>query len=181
MAESFQKRRIRQRPTRVNISYDVHTGDAIEKKELPFVMGVMADLSGDGAESLPDLRDRKFTEIGPENFDNVLKSSNAALTFSVDNKLSSEEGGKLGVNLKFEKFDDFSPDAVASQVEPLQELLEKRRQLSDLRGKLASNFKLDKALQAALGDEEKMDKLKEDLAAEPAEEAEGDGGDDGES
>ena len=173
MAESFQKRRIRQRPTRVNISYDVHTGDAIEKKELPFIMGVMADLSGDGAESLDDLRDRKFIEIGPENFDKVLKASNPELTFSVDNKLSGEEGGKLGVSLKFEKFDDFSPDAVANQVEPLQEMLEKRKQLSDLRGKLASNYKLDQALQAALGDEEKMGQLKDDIAEQ--------GGDDGES
>jgi len=176
MAESFQKRRIRQRPTRVNISYDVDTGDAIVQKELPFIMGVMADLSGDGAESLPDLRDRKFIEIGPENFDKVLKSSNAELTFSVDNKLSGEEGGKLGVSLKFDKFDDFSPDAVANQVEPLKELLDKRKQLSDLRGKLASNFKLDQALQAALGDEEKMGQLKDEIAA-----GAGEGGDDGES
>ncbi len=176
MAESFQKRRIRQRPTRVNISYEVDTGDAIEQKELPFIMGVMADLSGDGAESLPDLRDRKFIEIGPENFDKVLKSSNAALTLSVDNKLSGEEGGKLGVSLKFEKFDDFSPDAVANQVEPLKELLEKRKQLSDLRGKLASNFKLDQALQAALGDEEKMGQLKKDIAAKEVEGGEGDDG-----
>ncbi len=174
MAESFQKRRIRQRRTRVNNAYDVDTGDAIEKKELPFIMGVMADLSGDGAESLPDVRDRKFVEIGPENFDKVLKSSNAALTYSVDNKLSGEEGGKLGVSLKFDKFEDFSPDAVANQVEPLQELLDKRRQLSDLKGKLASNFKLDQALQAALGDEEKMGQLKDDIAA-----AEVEGGDDG--
>ena len=176
MAESFQKRRIRQRPTRVNISYDVDTGDAIIQKELPFIMGVMADLSGDGAESLADLRDRKFIEIGPENFDKVLKSSNAALTFSVDNKLSGEEGGKLGVSLKFDKFDDFSPDAVANQVEPLKELLEKRKQLSDLRGKLASNFKLDQALQEALGDEEKMGQLKKDIAANEVEGGEGDDG-----
>ena len=173
MAESFQKRRNRQRPTRVNISYDVDTGDSIVKRELPFIMGVMADLSGDGAESLADVKDRKFIEIGPENFDKVLKASNAELTFSVDNKLSGEEGGKLGVSLKFEKFDDFSPDAVANQVEPLQEMLEKRKQLSDLRGKLASNYKLDQALQAALGDEEKMGQLKDDIAEQ--------GGDDGES
>ncbi len=159
----------------MNIAYDVDTGDAIEKKELPFIMGVMADLSGDGAESLPDVRDRKFVEIGPENFDKVLKSSNASLTYSVDNKLSGEEGGKLGVSLKFDKFDDFSPDAVANQVEPLKEMLEKRRQLSDLKGKLASNFKLDQALQAALGDEEKMGQLKDDIAPE----VEVEGGDDG--
>ena len=172
MAESFQKRRIRQRRTRVNIEYEVHIGDAIEMKELPFVMGVMADLAGDGASELKDLKDRKFTEIGPDNFDKVLKATKPKLTYSVDNKLS-EEGGKLGVALDFEKFEDFSPDSVANQVEPLRELLDKRRQLTDLRGKLASNYKLDQALQAAMGDEEKMAQLKAEIDAE--------GGDDGES
>lgn len=165
MAESFQKRRNRQRRTRVNIEYDVETGGAIVQKELPFIMGVMADLAGDGAADLEELPKRRFTEIGPDNFDKVLKAQNANLTFSVDNKLS-EEGGKLGVSLKFESFEDFSPDRVANQVEPLKELLDKRAQLSDLKSKLASNYKLDKALQAAMGDEEKMKQLKADLEAD---------------
>jgi type VI secretion system protein ImpB len=162
MAESFQKRRNRQRPTRVNISYDVEVGDAIVKKEIPFIMGVLADLSGDGASELPDLKDRKFVEIGPENFDKVLKAANAKLAYSVDNKLS-DKGGKLGVNIKFESFGDFSPDKVAEQVEPLKELLDKRKQLVDLKGKLTTNFKLDQALQAALGNEENMKRLKAEL------------------
>lgn len=165
MAESFQKRRNRQRPTRVNISYDVEVGDAIVKKEIPFIMGVMADLSGDGASELPDMKDRKFVEIGPENFDKVLKSSNAKLAFSVDNKLT-DAGGKLGVSLKFESFEDFSPDKVAEQVGPLNELLEKRKQLTDLKGKLTTNYKLDQALQAALGNEENMKRLKSELDAQ---------------
>jgi type VI secretion system protein ImpB len=165
MAESFQKRRNRQRPTRVNISYDVHVGDAIVKKEIPFIMGVLADLSGDGASELAELKDRKFVEIGPENFDKVLKSSNAKLAYSVDNKLS-DKGGKLGVSLKFESFEDFSPDKVAEQVEPLKELLAKRKQLTDLKGKLTTNYKLDQALQAALGNEENMKRLKSELGSE---------------
>jgi type VI secretion system protein ImpB len=165
MAESFQKRRNRQRPTRVNISYDVEVGDAIVKKEIPFIMGVMADLSGDGASELAELKDRKFVEIGPENFDKVLKASNAKLAYSVDNKLS-DKGGKLGVSIKFESFDDFSPDKVAEQVEPLKELLAKRRQLTDLKGKLTTNYKLDQALQAALGNEENMKRLKTELGSE---------------
>ena len=174
MAESFQKRRNRQRRTRVNISYDVEVGDAIVQRELPFIMGVLADLSGDGASDLKDLKERKFTEITPDNFDKVLKASNAKLTYSVDNRLSEgDDAGKLGVNLKFESFEDFSPERVAQQVEPLAELLEKRRQLADLRGKLAANYKLDQALQAALGDEEKMAQLKDEMSAE--------GDDDGES
>lgn len=172
MAESFQKRRNRQRRTRVNIAYDVHTGNAIEKKELPFIMGVIADLAGDGAGDLPDMAERKFVEIGPENFDKVLKAQGAKLTYSVDNKLS-EEGGKMGVDLKFESFEDFSPDAVAEQVEPLKELLDRRRKLTDLRGKLASNYKLDKRLQDLIADEDSRTKLKAELDSE--------GGDDGQS
>lgn len=174
MAESFQKRRNRQRPTRVNISYDVEVGDAIVQRELPFIMGVMADLSGDGASELPDIRDRKFIEIGPENFDKVLKSVKPRLTYSVENKLS-EDGGKIGVDLDFESFEDFSPEQVAEQVEPLRELLEKRKKLADLRGKLASNYKLDEQLREALGDEAKQDQLKAEIEA-----AQG-GDDDGES
>lgn len=172
MAESFQKRRNRQRRTRVNISYDVEIGDAIVQRELPFIMGVLADLSGDGASELPDLKERNFTEINPDNFDKVLKAAKPKLTYSVDNRLS-EEGGKLGVNLEFESFEDFSPERIAEQVEPLRELLEKRKQLADLKGKLSANYKLDEALQAALGDEAKMEQLRSELAAE--------GGDDGES
>jgi type VI secretion system protein ImpB len=164
MAESFQKRRNRQRPTRVNISYDVEVGDAIVKKEIPFIMGVMADLSGDGASELAELKDRKFVDIGPENFDEVLKASNAKLAYSVDNKLS-DKGGKLGVSVKFESFEDFSPDKVAEQVEPLKELLAKRRQLTDLKSKLTTNYKLDQALQAALGNEENMKRLKTELGS----------------
>jgi type VI secretion system protein ImpB len=164
MAESFQKRRNRQRPTRVNISYDVEVGDAIVKKEIPFIMGVMADLSGDGASELAEPKDRKFVDIGPENFDEVLKASNAKLAYSVDNKLS-DKGGKLGVSVKFESFEDFSPDKVAEQVEPLKELLAKRRQLTDLKSKLTTNYKLDQALQAALGNEENMKRLKTELGS----------------
>jgi type VI secretion system protein ImpB len=128
-------------------------------------MGVMADLAGDGAASLPDLKDRKFIEISPENFDKVLKSTNPKLTYSVDNKLS-DDGTKLGVDLKFESFDDFSPDRVAQQVEPLKALLDKRKQLADLRGKLASNYKLDQALQKALASEDDKGRLKAELEAE---------------
>lgn len=168
MAESFQKRRNRQRPTRVNIAYDVHTGDAIVEKELPFIMGVLADLSGDGADELDELDKRKFVEIGPENFDKVLKSSKAKLAFTVDDQLSGEENSKLGVELKFEEFEDFSPERIAEQVPAMASLLEKRRQLSDLRGKLASNRKLDKKLQATLAKAVEDEDTKAKLGAEVA-------------
>jgi type VI secretion system protein ImpB len=164
MAESFQQRRKRQRPTRVNLVYEVETGGAMVKRELPFIMGVMSDLSGDGAEDLPDIADRQFVEIKPDNFDKVLKGMKPRLTYAVDNKLDPDSEEKLGVELKFESFDDFSPERVAQQVEPLRALLEKRQELGDLKGKLATNRKLNKALQQALGDEDSKSKLKEELA-----------------
>jgi type VI secretion system protein ImpB len=163
MAESFQQRRKRQRPTRVNLVYEVETGGAMVKRELPFIMGVMADLSGDGADDLPDIADRQFVEIKPDNFDKVLKGMKPRLTYAVDNKLDPDSEEKIGVELKFESFDDFSPEKVAQQVEPLKQLLDKRQELSDLKGKLATNRKLNKALQQALGDEGSKSQLKEEL------------------
>lgn len=163
MAESFQQRRKRQRPTRVNLVYEVETGGAMVKRELPFIMGVMADLSGDGADDLPEIADRQFVEIKPDNFDKVLKGMKPKLTYAVDNKLDPDSEEKIGVELKFESFDDFSPERVAQQVGPLKQLLDKRQELSDLKGKLATNRKLNKALQEALGDEDSKSQLKEEL------------------
>jgi type VI secretion system protein ImpB len=166
MSESFQNRRNRQRPTRVNISYSVHTGNAMEKKELPFIMGVMSDLSGDGTDDLPEIAERDFVEIKPDNFDKVLKGMKPRLEFSVDNKLEEGSTDKLGVSLKFESFADFSPERVAEQVEPLKKLLEKRKALSDLKGKLAANRNLNKLFQKHLGDDASKAKLLEELKSE---------------
>ena len=110
--EGTQKKLERVRPPRVNISYDVETGGAVETKELPFLMGVLADLSGTPAEALPKLKDRKFVEVTPDNFDAVLKSMKPRVNFAVENKLQ-EGGGKIGVDITFESLDDFSPEAVA--------------------------------------------------------------------
>lgn len=161
--ESFQQRRKRQRPARVNITYEVETGGAMVKRELPFIMGVMADLSGDGIDDMPDVADREFVEITPDNFDKVLKGMNPRLQFAVDNKLDPDSEEKIGIELDFESFDDFSPERIAEQVEPLRKLLEKRKDLADLKGKLATNRKLNKMLQAALGDDEKKEMLKDEL------------------
>lgn len=174
MAESVQKKLERVRPPRVNITYDVETGGAIEMKELPFVMGVLADFTGQPTEPLEKLKDRKFTEITLDNFDDVLASMKPHLAYTVENTLT-EEGGKIGVDLRFESLDDFSPDRVAQQVGPLKELLELRSKLADLRGRLQGNDKLDDILQKTLGDAEKLSKLKDELAAEGGSE----GGEDG--
>jgi type VI secretion system protein ImpB len=167
MAESTQKKLERVRPPRVQISYEVETGGAIEMKELPFVMGVLGDFTGMPTEPLARLRDRKFVEVTPDNFDDVLASMKPHLAFKVENKLSEDpNAGKLGVDLTFKSLDDFSPENVARQVKPLRELLELRTKLADLRGSLQGNDKLEEILQATLNDAEKMNRLKAELGTE---------------
>lgn len=164
MADSTQKKLERVRPPRIQINYEVETGGAIEMKELPFLMGVLGDFTGQPTEPLPKLKDRQFVEVTPDNFDDVLASMKPHLAFTVENKLSEDaDAPKLGVDLNFRSLDDFSPDAVARQVKPLRELLDLRRQLADLRGSLQTNDKLDEVLQATLGDAAKMDALKAEL------------------
>ncbi|MDF1504992.1 type VI secretion system contractile sheath small subunit [Roseisolibacter sp. H3M3-2] len=164
MADSTQKKLERVRPPRIQISYEVETGGAIEMKELPFLMGVLGDFTGQPSEPLPKLKDRKFVEVTPDNFDDVLASMKPHLAFSVENKLSEDaDAPKLAVDLDFRSMDDFSPDAVARQVKPLRELLDLRTQLADLRGSLQTNERLDEVLQATLGDQAKMDQLKTEL------------------
>ncbi len=162
--ESTQKKLERVRPPRVQISYDVEIGNAIELKEIPFVMGVLADLSGQPKEALPRLKDRRFVEITPDNFDSVLDSMKPHLSFSVENKLSEDSNaGQLKVNLNFKSMDDFEPDAVAKQVKPLKDLLDLRTKLSDLRGNLQTNEKLDELLLDAVSNTDKLNKLKGEL------------------
>jgi len=164
MAESIHKKLERVRPPRVHISYEVEIGDAIEMRELPFVMGVLADLTGQPEEELPRLKDRKFVEVNPDNFDDVLKSMKPHLAFTVANKLSdSADAGKIGVDLHFQSLDDFSPDRIAQQVDPLKKLLELRQQLADLRGSLQGNDKFEEILQKTINDADAMAKLKNEL------------------
>jgi len=166
-SESVQKKLERVRPPRVNISYEVETGGAIELKELPFVMGVLGDFTGQPTEPLAKLKDRKFVDVNPDNFDDVLQSMRPHLAFTVENKLSEDpDAGKLGIDLTFESLDDFSPERVAQQVKPLREMLELRTKLADLRGSLQGNDKLEEILQSTLGDDEKMKQLKSELGTE---------------
>ncbi|RPJ02369.1 MAG: type VI secretion system contractile sheath small subunit, partial [Deltaproteobacteria bacterium] len=123
--ESLQHKLDRVRSPRVHITYDVEIGDAIEMKEIPFVVGILADLSGKPEEPLPRLKDRKFIEIDRDNFDTVLQGMKPRLAFKVDNKLSGEDT-KLGVELRFKSIDDFHPEQVVQQVEPLRKLIEAR-------------------------------------------------------
>lgn len=164
---SITKKLGRVRPPRVHITYDVETGGAIEKKEIPFVVGVMADLSAQIAKPLPKLKDRKFTEIDRDNFDQVMAKAEPRLAYKVDNTLSSE-GGKMGVELRFEKLADFEPQNVARQVKPLNQLLELRTKLANLRSSLYGNDKLEELLQDAIGKTEALRKASSEPAA-PAE------------
>jgi type VI secretion system protein ImpB len=160
--QSTQHKLDRVRPPRVHVTYDVEVGDAIELKELPFVMGVLGDFTGQPTEPLPRLRDRKFVEVNPDNFDEVLKSMKPRVNFAVENKLQ-EGGGKLAVDITFESLDDFSPDAVAQKVGPLKELLDLRTKLADLRGSLQGNDKLEEILQTTLNDANAMKKLQSEI------------------
>jgi type VI secretion system protein ImpB len=162
--ESTQHKLDRVRAPRVQITYDVEVGDAIEMKELPFVMGVLGDLTGQPEKPLAALKERKFVEINPDNFDTVLKGMEPHLAYSVANKLSdTADGSQLKVDLKFESLDDFSPENVAKQIGPLRELLELRTRLSDLRGSLQGNDKLDEMLLEAVSNTETRDKLRKEL------------------
>jgi type VI secretion system protein ImpB len=155
-----QKFIARNRAPRVQIEYDVELYGAQKKIELPFVMGVMADLSGKPAEALPDVADRKFLEIDVDNFDERLKACKPRVAFQVPNTLTGE--GNLSVEMNFESMDDFSPAAVARKVDALGKLLGARTQLAnlltfmdgkgkaeDLIGKMLKDPELLKSLAAA--------------------------------
>jgi type VI secretion system protein ImpB len=160
----------RVRPPRVNIVYEVETGGAIEEKELPFVMGVLADLAGHPSDSQPKLRDRKFVDITLGSFDNVLSSMAPRLAMPVENTLSPE-GGTMRVDLSFQSLDDFAPDRVAHQVEPLRKMLDIRQQLADLRGSLQGNDRLDTILQSTIADAGKLAQLRQEVGAEESPDA----------
>jgi type VI secretion system protein ImpB len=162
--QSAQHKLDRVRPPRVQITYDVEIGGAIEIKELPFVVGVLGDFTGNPEQPLPKLKDRKFVEVNPDNFDTVLEGMKPHLSFAVENKLSDEpDAPQLKVDLKFRKLDDFEPTNVARQVKPLKELLDLRTRLSDLRGSLQGNDKLEELLLEAVNNTEKMAKLKGEI------------------
>lgn len=167
MAESIHDRLKRVRAPRVNIEYKVEVGDAIEMKELPFVMGILGDFTGHPDEPLERLKDRKFTEINPDNFDEVLANMKPHLAFRVDNKLSDDpDAGQLGVDLRFQELDDFDPDRVAQQIPAIRKLLELRQELADVRGSLQGNDKLEEILQATLTDTDALARIKDELGSE---------------
>lgn len=158
MAESTQHKLSRVRPPRVQITYDVEIGDAIEKKELPLVVGILADLSGKPEEPLPPIKDRKFVEIDRDNLNDVLAAAKPRIAFQVDSRLA--EDSKMNVELNFEHIEDFDPVSVIQQVEPLKKLFEARQRLSDLITKLDGNDDLDRLLQEVVENTDNLEELK---------------------
>ena len=162
--DSVQQRLGRVRPPRVQLTYDVEVGDAIEQKEIPFVVGVMGDFTGqpDPDKPLPKLKDRAFVQVDMDNFDEVMAGMVPRASFRVPNKLAGE--GEFGVNLQFNSMEDFRPESVVQQVDPLRKLLEARTKLSDLRNKLAGNEKLEDALAEVLSNTEQRQRIEVEAA-----------------
>ena len=151
----------RVRPPRVQITYDVEIGDAIETKEIPFVLGVIGDYAGQPKEPLPKLKERKFVQIDRDNFDDVLKGMAPRLAMRVPNKLKDGDDSLLSVELNFERLEDFAPQNVVRQIEPLDKLLEARQKLSDLRNKMVGNDKLNDLLDEIVRDTDKLQQIQQ--------------------
>ena len=163
MPESTQHRLDRVRPPRVQITYDVEIGDAIEKKQLPLVAGILADLAGKPVDPPAPLKKRKFVEIDRDNFNEVMASIAPRLAFRVPDRLSGEDA-QVAVELHFASMDDFDPVAVLKQVEPLRRLFEARQRLSDLIGKLDGNDDLDHLLREVVTQTDQLQAIRGELA-----------------
>jgi len=160
--ESLQHKIDRVRPPRIQITYDVEVGGAIELKELPFVVGVLGDFTGKPEEPLAPLKSRKFVEVDPDNFNQVLAGMKPRLAYTTENKLQ-DDGSKLGVELKFNNIEDFEPDNIVQQIDPLRKLVEARKKLSDLRSKMDGNEKLETMLEDIISNADKQKELGQQL------------------
>jgi len=160
-AESLQHKLDRVRKPRVHITYDVEIGGAIQIKELPFVVGVLADLSGKPTDPLPKLKERNFVEIDRDNFNKVLSGMKPRLAYQVDNTLQGD-GSKMNVELRFSSMEDFEPEQVVNQVDPLRKLLQARDRLSNLLNKMDGNDRLEQLLQDVLKSTDSLKKLSEE-------------------
>ena len=170
MADSSQERIGRVRPPRVQITYDVEDGGATSTRELPLVAGVVSDLSGDGSDPV-DYAERQFVEVEQGGVEKLMKRIGPTLKFSVPDELSAEQGAEIGVELRFASLDDFSPMGVAAQVPQTAKLLEARRWLADLYGKIESNEKLDGILGEILSDDQKQAQLRIELGLDGTDDA----------
>lgn len=162
MSESIHNKLKRVRKPRVHITYDLETNGAEEKKELPFVVGVMGDYSGDNAENKKALKERKFVQIDRDNFNDVMGKVNPKLNLKVDNTLA-DDGSQMAVDLEFNNMDSFTPEAIVQQVKPLQELLEARNKLRDLLSKADRSEELENILEDILQNTDNIANLSKEL------------------
>lgn len=163
-SESLQKKLDRVRKPRVHITYDVETEGAQVVKELPFVVGVLGDFSGQPTEPLKPMKDRKFIQIDRDNFNDVMARMTPGLNLRVKNTLK-DDGSELGVQLKFSNIDDFSPEKVAQQVDPVKKLLDTRDKLRDLLTKVDRSEDLEGLLEKVLSNTEELKKLADQVGA----------------
>ncbi len=173
---SIHKKLDRVRKPRVHITYEVETGGAAIKRELPFVVGVLGDFSGNPSTPLKKLRDRKFVQIDRDNFDEILSKMEPELQMKVENTIKGD-GSEMAVNLKFNSMDDFEPAKVANQIEPLRKLLETREKLSDLLSKVDRSEELESILENVLTNTEDLKKLQNELGLGGSESGGADGND----
>ncbi|MBH0058425.1 type VI secretion system contractile sheath small subunit [Pseudoalteromonas sp. SWXJZ94C] len=158
----------RVRKPRVHITYDVETEGAEVKKELPFVVGVLGDFSGDNTEVLKPLKERRFIQIDRDNFNDVLKRMSPSLSWRVENTLT-DDGSEFSVNLNFNSIEDFEPAAVVNQVEPLRKLMETRNKLRDLMTKVDRSEELENVLEEVLSNTANLDSIAKELKIEETE------------
>lgn len=156
--ESVQKKLQRIRPPRVQLTYDVEVGDGKEVKELPFVVGVLGDFSAASELEKTKLKDKKFINVDLDNIDEVMESLAPRAAFDVENTLT-EEGGRMSVDLTFTSMEDFRPESVVQQVDPLRKLVEARERLTDLRNKISNNERLEDLLEEILKNTDQVRKL----------------------
>ena len=163
MAQSFQKKITHTRKPRVHITYDVEENGVPAKKEIPFVVGVMGDYSGNNPAQKPkSMKDQKFISVDSENFDDVLKKMTPGVKFKVKNTIKDDDS-ELPVELNFESMEDFEPAAIVDQVEPLRKLLEARNKLRDILAKSDTSEELEAQLEEILQNTENLNKLADEL------------------
>ena len=163
MSDSLQDKLSRVRKPRVQITYDVETNGAEVKKELPFVVGVMGDYSGDNTANKKALKERKFVQIDRDNFNEILDKIEPTAEMKVADKLSGEDGKEMSVNLQFNSMEDFEPQNVVKQVEPLRQLLEARNKLRDLMSKADRSEELETVLEQILKNTDNITEISQQL------------------
>lgn len=165
MADSIHDKLKRVRKPRVHITYDVETNGAVQEKEIPFVMGIMGDYSGDNVDSKKALKDRKFSQIDRDNFNEVMNNVSPQLSMKVENTLEGD-GSEMSVDLKFRTMEDFEPHKIVENVEPLKKLMETRNKLRDLLTKADRSDKLESLLEEILSSTDALAELQSELGAD---------------